>query len=98
MDLWLRWAHESPEVFEWYCKNVPGFNFPETVADFPAMSMGPADPNAEPQPPSLMLQPSNKTLADLEEERIDYPFNLFLTDHQAVLDGNVETARANAHS
>jgi succinate dehydrogenase/fumarate reductase flavoprotein subunit len=95
MDLWLRWARESPEVFEWYCKNVPGFNFPETAADFPAMSMGPADPNAEPEPPSLMFQPSNKTLADLEEERIDYPFNLFLTDHQAVLDGNVETAKAN---
>jgi succinate dehydrogenase/fumarate reductase flavoprotein subunit len=95
MDLWLRWARESPAIFEWYVKNVPNFKFPETAADFPAMSMGPADPSAEPEPPSLMFQPSDKTLADLEEERIDYPFNLFLTDHQAVLDGNVETAQKN---
>jgi succinate dehydrogenase/fumarate reductase flavoprotein subunit len=89
-DIWLRWARESAEVFEWYCKGVPNFDFPETAADFAAMSMEAPAANAEPAPPTVAGMPSSP--ADYTEDRNAYPVTMNFSDHQAMLDGQVTTA------
>ena len=101
-DIWFRWARESAEAIEWYCKGVPGFFMPETAADFPAGGMGGPPPGegegegggaaAEPAPPSLSTGPGANPDTDYSEDRNAYNVTLFFSDHQAMLNGQVTTA------
>jgi len=95
-DIWTRWAKESAEVVEWYCNGVPGFFMPETAADFMPMMMGPPEPGAEPAepaPPTISSGPPANPATDYSEDRNAFPITLFFSDHQAMLDGQVTTAK-----
>jgi succinate dehydrogenase/fumarate reductase flavoprotein subunit len=89
-DIWVRWAKESAEAFEWYCKGVPGFIFPETAADFVQQSM---DGTSGASAPSIAGGPPLNPDTDYSEDRTAYNVTLMLSDHQAMLDGQVTVAK-----
>ncbi|MGV8084053.1 MAG: FAD-dependent oxidoreductase [Coriobacteriia bacterium] len=89
-DIWVRWAKESAEVLEWYCKGVPNFFLPETAADFAPMS---TDGSTEKSAPTISGGPGASPTTDYSEDRNAYNVTLFFSDHQAMLDGQVTTAK-----
>ena len=96
-DIWVRWANESAKVLdEWYC-DIPGFIMPATKADFIEQQMGPPAEGSEAVERVLTLDANMPQAGGTDQgyrefERAAYPVTVFMSDHQAVLNGQVAIA------